>query len=106
MLLSHIGQHIVSCYLFKYYLCGLWNITPTGSVARASEVMLNVVLEDIRLAFTARLGILLGAQLVQTGYVAVESLLCARLQMLVHQGTLHQSYKLCFIIIFICFRSI
>ena len=68
--------------------------------------MLDAILEDVSLSFTARLGILLGVQLVQTGYVAVESLLCARLQMLVHQGTLHQSYKLCFIIIFICFRSI
>ena len=46
----------------SYHLCCLWNITPAGSVTGASEVMLDAVLENISLTFTARLRILLGTQ--------------------------------------------
>ena len=51
-----------SCYLFTYYLGSLWYVAPTCCVTGASEVMLDAVLENISLTFTARLRILLGTQ--------------------------------------------
>ena len=50
-------------------LCCLWYVAPTCCVTGASEIMLNAVLEDISLAFTARLRVLLGTQNYSLGAV-------------------------------------
>ena len=62
MSITQYGLSKNSSIVIIIYLCCLWYVAPTCCITRASEVMLNAVLEDVSLSFTARLCILLGTQ--------------------------------------------
>ena len=57
-----VSSQLSITQIANHLLCCLWNIAPTCRVTWASEIMLDAVLEDICLSFTALLRILLGSQ--------------------------------------------
>ena len=50
-------------------LCSLWYVAPTCGVTGATKIMLDAILEDVSLSFTAWLCVLLGTQ--HNGFRAV-----------------------------------